>query len=306
MQDFDSTRRYAETHRHLAGRWCEIGVSLCQGGRCYNEDGVYVAVTSDWLAVCLVDGHGNDRAARWLLRNIPLHLNGLARRLVQTPDNYETLLEDFFEQRDQELRREAKRLKLDGGGSTCVLALVAENQRKPMTTYLAWLGDSEAALLARVGTVRTHTQRHDLSNPEERERIDKAAREARGRWQVLPGKSTRVLCVPGLTQEPTRAFGDFDFKLDGRGPVLCRPSVRRVLSFEEESRQQRLILVSDGVTSSLPRAADWGRLTQLQRPARASRSLLAEALRLAELKKKGGRDEPDNVSVVVVDFMRPP
>lgn len=242
----------------------------------------------DGIMVVVADGHGPDgevAAELSATRIMELVLDAGNR-------DAETFHQAFLGAHDL-LHREG--VALGGATATCVTVHAD-------AIVTAWVGNSEARLVAADGTMRTLAIPHEFGvHRAETARLNAmgAAIEGPGaawasgcygsRWQVAPPKHGRV-CVGNASLEVTRALGDREF-----GAVILHEPEIAVRAPTPDDRW--LVAATDGLWHAAKRAGKRRRIGDLLA---ASRDAEAAAASLEALLKTWKLD--DNVTFALVDL----
>ncbi|XP_044754607.1 uncharacterized protein LOC123313693 isoform X2 [Coccinella septempunctata] len=221
------------------------------------------------------DGHGGEHAAAYSAN----HLHQYLAESTNFTSNPEQAIRDAFSKTDCMFIKKCETEKIDSG-TTAVCALLLPKEK---TLYVAWVGDSQAALVSG-GKVRSCVEPHRPDRQDERQRIvDEGGTILHwGVWRVNGKLSV------------SRAIGDADYK----PYVSATPDIVKIpLGGEEDF----LILASDGL---------WDHLTKIKTAKVVYEALYFSPERaktisrdLVDLAKRNGSS--DNISVIVV-FLRDP
>ncbi|GAV08203.1 hypothetical protein RvY_17931 [Ramazzottius varieornatus] len=220
------------------------------------------------------DGHAGAVAAAYAAA----HLHHSLCASPNYPDQMEKALKEAFVATDEQYEKKGSRDK-DYSGTTAVVSVVYEEK-----LYIAWVGDSEAAIIVNRHADKLVEPRHTAENEVERKRVQDDGGTVifnQGGWRV------------GAVLTVTRAIGDSGFKPF----VTSNPDIRTI---NLDGSEDYLILACDGL---------WDELTPEDAMNTTNRFLLRNptnpddvAKELADKAKRSG--SLDNISVLVV-FLQP-
>ncbi|RLU22632.1 hypothetical protein DMN91_004910 [Ooceraea biroi] len=233
-------------------------------------------IQDDTLAnyYAVFDGHGGQDAAAYCAT----HLHQYLVESVHYPTDPERALRDAFVTTDEQFIAKSSTQKLNGG-TTAVCALMLNKK-----LYIAWVGDSMAALVTRNSVMQ-------LVNPHRPTRKDESERIQNMGGAVL--QCMGVLRVNGFLSI-SRAIGDVPYKpyISGEPEVRCVPL---------DGTEDFLIIACDGLWDYIDQRTAalrvYGQVLQNPHDLKyVHQALLQSAKRAGSL---------DNITVIVV-FLTPP
>jgi protein phosphatase 2C family protein 2/3 len=259
------------------------GVASLTGRRQTNED-EYVALLNMGFKkekvglFAVFDGHGGPAVSKMLEKEMPRML----KSRTKTPNEAglrKAIKEVFLDVDEKIIRRKMK------GGSTGVVAMVTDDK-----LIVGSVGDSRC-LVCDNGKKYEMTRDHEIDDSEEEERILQA-----GYRPYID--SDNELRIEGLNM--SRSFGDIELKKNvslgmTEQAVIAVPRIR---SMELRSTLEFMVVACDGVFEVMTNQD----VVSYVRKALKSRTAEATACGLAKKAIKKGSN--DNVSVIVVNFMR--
>ncbi|KAJ9468340.1 putative protein phosphatase 2C T23F11.1 [Diplonema papillatum] len=208
-----------------------VAVSM-QGWRADQEDACMLLEAEGKRAVVagVFDGHGGAGCSSWLNGNLARHLPLALFSDAPAAGELVPAVLDSFVAADAALRA-ADATEFSVVGSTCCLALVF-----PRDVFCFNVGDSRAILVSKTGGVTELSTDHNLTDPEERDRVTAAG------YSIVRDRIEGMLSVP-------RAFGDFDFKqCGGKSEAEQAVSVVPTAVHVERTPDDLFILIAcDGV-----------------------------------------------------------
>ncbi|CAI5485915.1 unnamed protein product [Closterium sp. Naga37s-1] len=254
-----------------------IGSFATSGAREKMEDRHFIktftVASSTIYMFGVFDGHRGYEAAEYCARNIP----GSVMDKLSDLSPPEALIESFLatdKALELELSKQRK-ARPDSGkgwypGCTACVALVIGTDM-----YIANAGDCRA-VLKQSGEVKALSRDHVASDPEERNRAEKAGGLVQ--WRV----NTWRVGIAGI--EVTRSLGDHDMKL----AVTAEPEITHHKLSEDD---EFLVMASDGLWEKLSNeeVAQYV-LDTVKEPSMSSKRLVTEAV---------DRGSQDNVTAIV-------
>nr|CAB3265077.1 protein phosphatase 1A-like [Phallusia mammillata] len=224
------------------GNHLEYAVSSMQGWRVDMEDShtakLQLPKLPGWSFFAVFDGHAGSKIAEYssqhLLDVIMEHEE--IKKIENGAEENEKLIEAAVKQSFLELDKKMRTISdarngFDRSGSTSVCVLIS-----PKRYYFINCGDSRG-LLCRNSAVQFATADHKPSNPQERDRIQKA------------GGSVMIQRVNG-SLAVSRALGDYEYKnVEDKGPTeqLVSPEPDITAIDRSTKEDEFLVLACDGI-----------------------------------------------------------
>jgi len=263
MGSFLDKPKTDKTNASGSGNALNFGVASMQGWRIEMEDAhcslasVPIPGFEAWSFFAVFDGHAGSKVSQYCSEHIlehilkiensflpevlasktqngadePQRMNGNVNPSSAYQAKIKSAMKKGFLDLDDTIRKLPEFTNGDDkSGSTAVACLISPNN-----IYLINCGDSRA-IVARDNKVFMNTLDHKPTNPEERERIQRA------------GGSVMIQRVNG-SLAVSRALGDFEYKMvDGMGPTDQLVSPEPEIYVEERSdKDEFVVLACDGI-----------------------------------------------------------
>jgi len=234
------------------------------------EDAAFIENMNNDLFVAVFDGHNGNRCSEFLKTYLLEELNN---QLKQDGD-LELALKKTYCNIDQRWLNLAKSDDCNDGSTG--LCIVVQDQK----IVVANTGDSRA-IMNRAGKCIELNKDHRPTDPEEMKRIEGCG------GQVIGGRLQGELAV-------SRAFGDYRFKMDDRGLLICEPEIRQ---FNITADIEFIVVACDGLYETFTNTEVIEYISRL----------LAESIEINEIAKSLAeeaidRGSGDNITIIIIKF----
>lgn len=221
--------------------------------------------------VGVFDGHGGPETADFVSVHLPIRL---LRDESFEGDVEEALREAFLLTNERYFEHQAREAANDNVGSTAVLGLFRENN-----LWIAWAGDSEAALYRTNGERIKCCITHKPGNEKEKQRIEEMGGFVKERGGIM--RVCGALAV-------ARAFGDGRY----RQYITCNPDIQK---YELQGNEEFLVVACDGLWDVMT-VDDVGEFLESYRGRRK------EGMVDTLVHKARALGSTDNITAIVVTF----
>lgn len=273
----------------------KAGISNAIGGREYMEDRFYIGESGTLPFFMVMDGHGNDKVANYLVETCQNKMELLSQSLdaIEAPNEEDfnqsviATIKKSFEDWNAELE-EKKNTFSQKGGSTLLASMVYKGK-----LIFANTGDCRAVVLR--GT--KYKQMTEDAKPYEYKFL-KTIYKLGGFVCLIPEQDEndeggRVVARVGTTLAVARAFGDF-----GVNGITAKPKVTILdLTTLDPNKGNFVILASDGVWDAVDAKKSAEILLSLNKSGMPLNSIAQSLIQTA---LKNGSD--DNCTAIIIDL----